>query len=80
MAKYNDLQVDVGKGFAVGTTNSSPECIAKYGANQVPFFEGTDGTIIFESGAIAHYRKSDRTRVASILIKYAINITSLPPY
>ncbi|KAG0035107.1 hypothetical protein BGZ81_000661 [Podila clonocystis] len=55
VAKYNGLQVDVSKDFAMGTTNNSPEWIAKYGTTQVPIFEGTDGTIIFESGAIAHY-------------------------
>ncbi|KAF9385723.1 hypothetical protein CPB97_004540 [Podila verticillata] len=39
----------------MGTTNSSPKWIAKYGVAQVPIFEGTGRAIIFESGAIAHY-------------------------
>lgn len=42
----------------MGTTNKTDAWIAKFGASQVPAFEGTDGTIIIESGAIAYYRKS----------------------
>lgn len=41
----------------MGTTNKTAEWIAKFGASQVPAFEGVDGTIIIESGAIAYYRK-----------------------
>ncbi|KAF9319765.1 hypothetical protein BG003_008272 [Podila horticola] len=52
------LQVDVGKDFALGTTNNPPDWIVKYSATQVRIFEGTDGTIIFESDAIAHYHGS----------------------
>ncbi|KAG0342370.1 hypothetical protein BG000_005173 [Podila horticola] len=52
------LQADVGKDFALGTTNNPPEWIVKYSAAQVRIFEGTDGTIIFESDAIAHYHGS----------------------
>lgn len=41
----------------MGTTNKTAEWIAKFGASQVPAFEGVDGTVIIESGAIAYYRK-----------------------
>jgi glutathione S-transferase len=41
----------------MGTTNKTDAWIAKFGASQVPAFEGADGTIIIESGAIAYYRK-----------------------
>ncbi|KAF9184834.1 hypothetical protein BGZ51_003099 [Haplosporangium sp. Z 767] len=55
VAKYNELEVKVDETFVMGTTNQTPEWIAKFGASQVPAFEGTDGTIIIESGAIAYY-------------------------
>ncbi|KAG0263236.1 hypothetical protein BG011_009071 [Mortierella polycephala] len=55
VAKYNGLEVNVDETFVMGTTNVTPEWIAKFGASQIPAFEGTDGTIIIESGAIAYY-------------------------
>ncbi|KAF9358817.1 Elongation factor 1-gamma [Mortierella sp. AD094] len=55
VAKYNGLDVKVDNSFVMGTTNKTPEWIAKFGASQVPAFEGTDGITIIESGAIAHY-------------------------
>ncbi|KAF9994095.1 Elongation factor 1-gamma [Entomortierella chlamydospora] len=55
VAKYNGLDVKVDNSFVMGTTNKTPEWIAKFGASQVPAFEGTDGTVIIESGAIAYY-------------------------
>ncbi|KAG0042230.1 Elongation factor 1-gamma 1, partial [Gryganskiella cystojenkinii] len=55
VAKYNGLEVKVDNKFVMGTTNKTPEWIAKFGASQVPAFEGTDGTVIIESGAIAYY-------------------------
>ncbi|KAI1302837.1 hypothetical protein EDD11_005483 [Mortierella claussenii] len=55
VAKYNGLEVKVDDKFVMGTTNKTPEWIAKFGASQVPAFEGTDGTLIIESGAIAYY-------------------------
>ncbi|KAF9187360.1 Elongation factor 1-gamma [Haplosporangium sp. Z 767] len=55
VAKYNGLEVKFDDKFVMGTTNKTPEWIAKFGASQVPAFEGTDGTTIFESGAIAYY-------------------------
>ncbi|GJJ69854.1 elongation factor 1-gamma [Entomortierella parvispora] len=55
VAKYNGIEVTVDDKFVMGTTNKTPEWIAKFGTSQVPAFEGTDGTIIFESGAIAYY-------------------------
>ena len=58
VAKYNGLEVKVDDKFVMGTTNKTDAWIAKFGASQVPAFEGTDGTIIIESGAIAYYRKS----------------------
>ncbi|KAF9437192.1 Elongation factor 1-gamma [Entomortierella beljakovae] len=66
VAKYNGLEVKVDDKFVMGTTNKTPEWIAKFGASQVPAFEGTDGTIIIESGAIAYYLahlKSDSTLI-----------------
>ncbi|KAG0042372.1 Elongation factor 1-gamma 1 [Linnemannia elongata] len=58
VAKYNGLEVKVDDKFVMGTTNKTDAWIAKFGASQVPAFEGTDGTVIIESGAIAYYRKS----------------------
>lgn len=58
VAKYNGLEVKVDDKFVMGTTNKTDAWIAKFGASQVPAFEGADGTIIIESGAIAYYRKS----------------------
>ncbi|KAG0343844.1 Elongation factor 1-gamma 1 [Podila humilis] len=55
VAKYNGLEVKVADDFVFGTTNKTPEWLAKFGASQVPAFEGADGTIIIESGAIAYY-------------------------
>ncbi|KAF9422049.1 hypothetical protein BGZ94_008684 [Podila epigama] len=55
VAKYNGLEVKVAEDFTMGTTNKTAEWIAKFGASQVPAFEGADGTIIIESGAIAYY-------------------------
>ncbi|KAG0201324.1 Elongation factor 1-gamma [Mortierella sp. GBA30] len=55
VAKYNGLEVKVDDKFVMGTTNTTREWIAKFGASQVPAFEGKDGTIIIESGAIAYY-------------------------
>ncbi|KAG0308921.1 Elongation factor 1-gamma [Linnemannia gamsii] len=55
VAKYNGLEVKVDDKFVMGTTNKTDAWIAKFGASQVPAFEGADGTIIIESGAIAYY-------------------------
>ncbi|KAG0022822.1 hypothetical protein BGZ81_008373 [Podila clonocystis] len=55
VAKYNGLEVKVAEDFVMGTTNKTAEWIAKFGASQVPAFEGVDGTVIIESGAIAYY-------------------------
>ncbi|KAF9113092.1 Elongation factor 1-gamma [Mortierella sp. AM989] len=66
VAKYNGIEVTVDDKFVMGTTNKTPEWISKFGASQVPAFEGTDGTIIIESGAIAYYLahlKSDSTLI-----------------
>ncbi|KAG0000773.1 Elongation factor 1-gamma [Entomortierella chlamydospora] len=66
VAKYNGLEVTVDDKFVMGTTNKTPEWIAKFGASQIPAFEGADGTIIIESGAIAYYLahlKSDSTLI-----------------
>ncbi|KAG0280975.1 Elongation factor 1-gamma [Linnemannia exigua] len=58
VAKYNGLEVKVDDKFVMGTTNKTDAWIAKFGASQVPAFEGADGTVIIESGAIAYYRGS----------------------
>ncbi|KAF9217840.1 Elongation factor 1-gamma [Podila verticillata] len=55
IAKYNGLDLKVATDFVMGTTNKTPAWIAKFGTSQVPAFEGSDGTILIESGAIAHY-------------------------
>ncbi|KAG0379723.1 Elongation factor 1-gamma [Mortierella sp. AD032] len=66
VAKYNGLEVKVDDKFVMGTTNKTDAWIAKFGASQVPAFEGVDGTIIIESGAIAYYLahlKADSTLI-----------------
>ena len=39
----------------MGVTNRSPEFLAKFPMGKAPAFEGADGTLIFESDAIAQY-------------------------
>ncbi|KAG0034336.1 Elongation factor 1-gamma [Podila clonocystis] len=54
-AKYSGLDIKVVTDIVMGTTNTTPAWIAKFGSSQVPAFEGTDGTVLIESGAIAYY-------------------------
>ncbi|KAF9323339.1 hypothetical protein BG006_001554 [Podila minutissima] len=56
-AKYSGLDIKVVTDIVMGTTNTTPAWIAKFGSSQVPAFEGTDGTTLIESGAIAYYGK-----------------------
>lgn len=54
-ARVNGLEVDVSREFQMGITNRSPEFLAKFPLGKVPAFEGSDGTLVFESDAIAQY-------------------------
>ncbi|RUS14795.1 hypothetical protein BC937DRAFT_93329 [Endogone sp. FLAS-F59071] len=53
-AAYNGLEVELPE-FEMGKDNKTPEFLAKFPLGKVPAFEGTDGTLLFESGAIAYY-------------------------
>ncbi|KNG88487.1 translation elongation factor eEF-1B gamma subunit [Aspergillus nomiae NRRL 13137] len=51
----NSLNITVDPNFQMGVTNRSPEFLAKFPMGKAPAFEGTDGTLLFESDAIAQY-------------------------
>jgi elongation factor 1-gamma len=49
-------------GFKFGETNKSADFLAKFPLGKVPAFEGSDGTCLFESNAIAYYVASEQLR------------------
>ncbi|KAF9427180.1 hypothetical protein BGZ94_005353 [Podila epigama] len=55
VAKYNGLDAKIDEKFLMNITNNTDEWKAKYGTSQIPAFEFSDGTILFESGVIANY-------------------------
>merc|ERR1712083_1116909 len=54
-AKYSGAQLTVAKDFVFGETNKTPDFLKKFPLGKVPAFEGSDGTILTESNAIAYY-------------------------
>jgi len=61
-AKYSGAQVTVAKDFVFGESNKTPEFLAKFPLGKVPAFEGSDGTCLTESNAIAYYVANDELR------------------
>merc|ERR1712243_278529 len=61
-AKYSGAQLTVAKDFVFGETNKSPDFLKKFPLGKVPAFEGSDGTILTESNAIAYYVANDELR------------------
>jgi len=61
-AKYSGKQVKVSTDFKFGTTNKTPEYLAKFPTGKVPALEGPNGVRIFESNAIAYYLASEDLR------------------
>ena len=54
-AQYSGAKVTVSPNFKLGETNKTVDFLKKFPLGKVPAFEGSDGTCIFESNAIAHY-------------------------
>jgi len=55
VAKMSDSNVKVDDKFVFGETNKSEAFLKKFPLGKVPAFEGSDGTCLFESDAIAWY-------------------------
>jgi len=51
--------------FVFGETNKTPEFTKKFPLGKVPAFEGSDGTLLTESNAIAYYVANDELRGGS---------------
>merc|ERR1712029_1174840 len=64
-AKYSGAQVTVAKDFVFGESNKKPEFLKKFPLGKVPAFEGSDGTLLTESNAIAYYVANDELRGGS---------------
>merc|ERR1712198_794417 len=64
-AKYSGAQVTVAKDFVFGETNKTPAFLKKFPLGKVPAFEGSDGTLLTESNAIAYYVANDELRGGS---------------
>lgn len=54
-AEYSGSKITVKSDFVFGETNKSAEFLKKFPLGKVPAFEGSDGTLLFESNAIAYY-------------------------
>merc|ERR1711971_16545 len=52
-AKYSGAKLTVSKDFKFGETNKSAAFLKKFPLGKVPAFEGSDGTLLTESNAIA---------------------------
>merc|ERR1712130_924523 len=64
-AKYSGAKLTVSKDFKFGETNKSAEFLKKFPLGKVPAFEGSDGTLLTESNAIAYYVANDELRGGS---------------
>ncbi|RHZ63430.1 glutathione S-transferase family protein [Aspergillus thermomutatus] len=54
-AQINGLNIYLAPHFQMGVTNRSPEFLAKFPMGKVPCLETSDGTLLFESDAIAQF-------------------------
>merc|ERR1712200_149364 len=64
-AKYSGADVKVAQDFVFGETNKSADFLKKFPLGKVPAFEGSDGTVLTESNAIAYYVANDELRGGS---------------
>lgn len=64
-AKYSGAKVEVAANFKYGETNKSDDFLAKFPLGKVPAFEGSDGTTLFGSNAIAYHVANEALRGAS---------------
>ena len=64
-AKYSGAKLTVSKDFKFGETNKSAEFLKKFPLGEVPAFEGSDGTLLTESNAIAYYVANEELRGGS---------------
>merc|ERR1712055_124033 len=64
-AKYSGAKLTVSKDFKFGETNKSAAFLKKFPLGKVPAFEGTDGTLLTESNAIAYYVANEELRGGS---------------
>merc|ERR1711970_1006956 len=64
-AKYSGADVKVAQDFVFGETNKSADFLKKFPLGKVPAFEGSDGTVLTESNAIAFYVANDELRGGS---------------
>lgn len=55
VANLSSLEILIDPDFQMGVTNRSPEFRAKFPLGKAPAFEGSDGTLLVESDAIAQY-------------------------
>lgn len=54
-AALNDLEIIIPSNFVYGTTNKSPEYLAKFPHGKIPALETPSGFYLAESTAIAYY-------------------------
>jgi len=66
-AQFSGAEVAVAGDFKFGETNKTDAFLKKFPLGKVPAFEGTDGTWLFESNAIAYYVASESLRGASLV-------------
>merc|ERR1712234_23968 len=64
-AKYSGADLKIAEDFVFGETNKTPEFTKKFPLGKVPAFEGSDGTLLTESNAIAYYVANDELRGGS---------------
>ncbi|XP_071833687.1 elongation factor 1-gamma-like [Apostichopus japonicus] len=67
-AKYSGVNIDVVQdppAFKLGETNKSADFLKKFPLGKVPAFEGSDGTLLYESNAIAYYVSNEQLRGSS---------------
>jgi len=62
VAKLSNADVKVDDKFVFGETNKTDAFIKKFPLGKVPAFEGSDGTCLFESDAIAYYVANQQLR------------------
>ncbi|KAK3904352.1 glutathione S-transferase [Staphylotrichum tortipilum] len=68
IAAMNGTTIETAPDFVMGTTNRSPEFLAKFPLGKVPAFESADGAFFLTEGqAIARYAAESGPRAAQLL-------------